>query len=143
MNYRAWIAAATAPVFLFAAPGAIAASGGCDIADVVYLAQRENATREKIRAECRSVRDARDCALTKIIRLAKDGMDEDEIAEQCRGDRTSGSGGARQSKQQDPRPSFATFCATPSGSCPLMVPMPAHAQCYCTGPWGTYYGVSR
>jgi hypothetical protein len=115
----------------------------CEIADVVAMTEEGRAPAQ-IRAECGGrVVDGGNCTLTKVMRLAKDGMSEDEISDECT-DRSTQKYRPPQ-QQQAPAPRMGTFCQTNFGACPLTIgpPVVAGGPCYCMGPMGSAPGIAR
>jgi hypothetical protein len=138
---------------MFAATAASAhAQTVCDIADVVYLTQKERLPASQIRQECSSLRDAGRCSLTTVMRLASERRGEIEIRNACFG-RTSPPPQQQQQQQQQiqqqqqfpppvpPRP--ANVCVTPFGSCPMMVALMPGSSCYCATPRGQFWGTAQ
>src|SRR5262245_25349792 len=102
----------------FALPSLAQSSGRCEIADVVFMIKKERMKPDQVRKECgSSVRNAGSCTMTRILRLADEGMDEDDIADQCRGRRSDVPGPGTNN------PRVASICATPAGACPMVVPV--------------------
>ncbi len=110
----------------------------CDIGDVIALTEEERSASD-IRAECNGrITGAGSCTLTRVMRLAKDGMSEDEIRGLCRD-------AAGSDRQAPLSPRTATYCQTNFGVCPLTsgMPGPPGGPCYCIFPMGTATGIAR
>ena len=132
---------------LLSAPWA-AAQGVCEIADVVYMTQKERLNSAKIRQECGTLRDGGSCTLTKVMRLASERLNENQIRDECQGGRSSRIPPQQQQQQQQqlpppvlPRP--ASVCMTPFGSCPMMVALMPGSSCYCATPRGQFWGTAQ
>ena len=140
---------------LFLSSPLAAAQGVCEIADVVYMTQRERLSSAKIRQECGTLRDGGSCTLTKVMRLASERLNESQIRDECQGGRSSRIPPQQQQQQQQqqvqqmpqlpppalPRP--ASVCMTPFGSCPMMVALIPGSSCYCATPRGQFWGTAQ
>ncbi len=110
------------------------AIAACDVEDVVEMVE-DDLSRSEIRKECDRKVNVDGCSLTKTMRLARDGYDVDEIYEACEGRGTSRNpdGGRR-----------ARYCSTPYGTCVItMGRVYVGEPCFCTGYYGTAWGVGR
>ena len=58
------------------------ASAECDVQEVVEMVEEDLSTR-MIKDVCNQSVDVPECSLSKVIRLARSGDDEDHIYEQC------------------------------------------------------------
>jgi len=104
---------------------ASASWAACEVEDVVDMVDSEIESLE-IRKDCdKKVNDAGSCALSKVIRLAKDGKDADEIREECE-DGVSGGGEVKQTR---------LYCCNGYGAkiCPMVVMTAVGSVCHCQG----------
>jgi len=114
----------------------------CEVIDLIEMHQ-DGLERREASEQCEYVEDAPNCSVYKIYRMIDGGNDEDDIYESCSSARSS-------SFERSPYPNqnaipMASFCFTNYGSCPLNLsgPIPVGSQCFCTGPWGSAYGIAR
>lgn len=102
----------------------------CEIEDVVAMVEDEESSKD-IRADCdRKVVDAGSCSLTKVIRLAEEGQDGDEIRDECASD-----GGDDDGTVTPPPPSRLSCCNPYTGAkvCPMVIAGPVGTVCSCQG----------
>lgn len=109
---------------LLGSPGARAA---CEIEDIVDMIE-EGAEPAEIRKDCdREVVDAGNCSIYKVVRLAdKDGLDADEIREQC-------SGGGPEGTVMNPGQQL--YCCNAYNGvkvCPMGIALPVGSVCTCS-----------
>jgi len=130
----------------FEVPMAFAA---CTIEDVVEQIE-DGLSRGEIRDECdRRVRDAGDCSLTKVMRLAKAHYDTEEIREECEEAFLDDSRPRNRSLFEDsyrerPQPrGLSNRCYSQAGPCLLFQTAPPGTPCYCNTRFGPAPGVIR
>ena len=62
---------------------AISSFAKCDVDEVIFYVNDKNYPADRIRERCQNEVNVRDCSLSKVIRLVKDGYTEEEIYERC------------------------------------------------------------
>lgn len=119
------------------------AHANCDVIDVIEMYDDEDMSKREIREECgKSVSDAPNCSIRKIIRFSDDGYDEDEIVEKCSGSRGTQTGkgyGGRQ-QQPDQRSQASNICQTAMMWCALGQSGPVGTPCWCQTGYGPQNG---
>ena len=114
----------------------------CDVIDVIEMYDDEDMSKREIREECgKSVSDAPNCSIRKIIRFSDDGYDEDEIAEKCSGSKGAQTGqGYGGGQQPDQRSQASNICQTAMMWCALGQSGPAGTPCWCQTGYGPQNG---
>jgi hypothetical protein len=109
----------------------------CDVIDVIGMYEDNELSKKEIRKECgRSIDDAPNCSVYKIIRLYDDGYDEDEIVSQCSSSRSSNDNLNPPSQTGQ----FSDVCQTPSMWCRIGSSVPVGTVCWCASAYGTQNG---
>ena len=71
-------------VFAMVSAGSVA-SAGCDVDEVVWLINKKKHSADDIRKKCKNkINDVKRCSLAKVIKMAQEGLDANEIYAMCK-----------------------------------------------------------
>jgi hypothetical protein len=111
----------------------------CEIEDVLEMVDEDLSKRE-ISSECQNqISDAPNCSVRKVIKLASDGYDTEEIITKCSGGERNPPGLG--DPGPGPMPQSSNICQTSFMWCALGQAAPPGTPCYCNTWQGPMQGI--